>query len=98
MNDELQAMISEMPVLESFNLSNNGITDAGLAVISGFSNLETINLYGNPAITDAGLADLRRLESLASVYLWGTAVTDAGIASLQSSLDGINVQGQALPR
>jgi len=98
MNDELLAMISDMPVLESLNLSNNGITDEGLALVSGFSNLETINLYGNPAITDAGLADLRGLESLASVYLWGTAVTDAGIASLQSSLDGINVQGQALPR
>ncbi len=98
MNDELLAMISDMPVLESLNLSNNGITDEGLAMVSGFSNLETINLYGNPAITDAGLSDLQGLESLASVYLWGTAVTDAGIASLQSSLDGINVQGQALPR
>ena len=98
MNDDLLALIADMSVLENLNLSNNGITDAGLALVSGFSKLETLNLYGNPAISDAGLASLDGLENLAAVYLWGTAVTEEGIASLQSSLDGIDVQGQALPR
>jgi len=98
MNDQLLALLADMPALETLNLSNNGITDAGMASVAEFTSLKTLNLYGNTAVTDAGLESLSGLEKLETVYLWGTAVTEGGAAFLQSSLGGIDVQSQSLPR
>ncbi len=98
LNDELLNVIADMPVLETLNLSNNGITDAGLNQIAGFQALRTLNLYGNPAISDVGLEKLTSLSKLESVYLWGTAASEQGTTSLQASMPGITIIGQALPR
>ena len=52
LNDDLLAVITDMPVLEILNLSNNGITDAGLDHTGRFPEPAVLNLYGNSAITD----------------------------------------------
>lgn len=98
LNDELLAVITDMPVLETLNLGNNGITDAGLDTLAGFENLQVLNLYGNSAITAAGLEKLTSLESLSTIYLWGTSISEEALPSLKASMPGIKVYGQALPR
>jgi len=98
LNDELLTVITDMPVLETLNLSNNGITNVGLDTLAGFENLKVLNLYGNSAITDAGLEKLTSLESLAAIYLWGTSISEEALLTLQASMPGIEVYGQALPR
>ena len=98
LNDDLLAVITDMPVLEILNLSNNGITDAGLDTLAGFENLQVLNLYGNSAITDGGLEKLVSLVNLETLYLWGTAVSEAGLMGLQASMVDLEIYAQALPR
>lgn len=98
LNDELLAVLTDMPVLKNLNLSNNGITDAGLDTLAGFKNLNVLNLYGNSAITAAGLEKLTSLESLAVIYLWGTSISEEAMLSLQTSRPDLEIHGQALPR
>ncbi len=76
LNDDLLGLLGDMPALEKLNISNNGITDAGLSTLAGYTELKVLNLYGNPAITDSGIESLARLENLESLYTWGTAVTE----------------------
>jgi hypothetical protein len=55
-----------------------GVTDAGLANLSGLSQLQKLELPG-AQITDAGLACLADLQSLRLLSLAGTPVGDAGM-------------------
>jgi internalin A len=42
-------------------------------------------------VTDAGLKELSGLKSLQSVVLFGTKVTDAGVAELQKALPACRI-------
>jgi Leucine-rich repeat (LRR) protein len=57
---------------------NSRVTDAGLANLTGLSQLKFIQLEGTPT-TDAGLAHLADLPSLRVLFLGRTAVSDAGM-------------------
>ena len=59
--------------LTSLRLSNNNLTDAGVAALTGLQNLEVLNLYGNESISDASLDALVQLGNLRAIYLWNTA-------------------------
>ena len=63
------------------SLSGSKVTDAGMATIAQFKDLEYLGL-AQTAITDAGLAHLSGLEKLSYLDLTGTAVTDAGLVHL----------------
>ncbi len=78
--------------LKQLRLSNNALTDAGVAVLTDLDNLEVLNLYGNPGISDASLESLLALESLQSVYLWGTAVNAQAAARLREQRPELEVQ------
>jgi RNA polymerase sigma factor (sigma-70 family) len=58
------------------------VTDAGLAELREFKNLESLELAGTK-VTDAGLAELKQLPRLQTLSLWGTAVTDASLTRLK---------------
>ena len=63
------------------SLAGTGITNAGLAHLSGLKNLALFHLE-RTAVTDEGLAALKDLGELQYLNLYGTKVTDKGLASL----------------
>ena len=65
----------------------SGITDAGLAKLTGMKQLETLFLEG-ASITDAGIVHLKSLPSLRELSLWSTQISDAGLYQL-SSMDSL---------
>jgi hypothetical protein len=66
------------------DLARSQVTDAGLAVIAKFKNLERLHLE-NTKITDAGVASLATLTTLEYLNLYGTKTTDAGISKLATA-------------
>ncbi|MEZ0385477.1 MAG: c-type cytochrome domain-containing protein, partial [Verrucomicrobium sp.] len=78
---ELGLLAPVTPHLLWVDLSRTKVTDAGLAMVAGMSNLERLHLE-NTTITDAGLDHLAKLGKLEYLNLYGTKVTDAGLAKL----------------
>jgi hypothetical protein len=65
-----------------------GISDAGLAHISGLRHLKSLsisNVYrrGGPTITDAGMVSLSRLSRLETLSLHNRGIRGPGLAQLQ---------------
>ena len=77
----LEELVSIAEQIVHLNLSGMNITDADMALITGFPNLRQLNLNYTP-ITDKGLKDISKLKDLESIMLSGTGVTTAGIAKL----------------
>ena len=84
----------EGQAVRSLNLYGTKITDAGLAHLTGLSDLQTLNL-NDTAIGDAGLESLRGLPRLRELSLFHTRITDAGLAHLKGmvSLQILTVSG-----
>jgi hypothetical protein len=59
-----------------------GVTDAGLAVVENFKDLEEFGLCG-ARITDEGLAHLAPLKKLKVLYLEDTGITGSGMGHLK---------------
>jgi len=66
------------------DLARSQVTDAGLAVIARFKNLERLHLE-NTKVSDAGVAALASLTTLEYLNLYGTKTTDAGISKLATA-------------
>jgi Leucine-rich repeat (LRR) protein len=60
----------------------SGITDAGLANLKDFKQLQQLDLQGD-RFTDAGLAHLKNLTELRRLELMGEKFSDAGLAPLK---------------
>jgi mono/diheme cytochrome c family protein/YHS domain-containing protein len=78
---QVGALAPLAPALVWLNLARTKVSDAGLAVVAGMSQLRRLNL-ANTAITDAGLGHLAGLSHLEVLNLYGTKVTDAGLQQL----------------
>jgi hypothetical protein len=79
------ATLSNLPDIEVLELGNNpGITDAGLAHLSGLANLKTLYLYGT-SVRGPGIGVVATLPKLEALSLQGTPVTDRGILQLKNS-------------
>lgn len=66
------------------DLGRSQITDAGVATLAKFANLERLHLE-NTKVTDAGIAQLAALKNLEYLNLYGTKVSDTGIAKLEAN-------------
>lgn len=64
-----------------FDLGGSGVTNKGLAALSGMKRLTRLRLE-NTAVTDGGLPALQDLPDLQSLSLYGCSVTDAGVEGL----------------
>lgn len=82
LRDEHVAAIGGPKHLRALALSGR-ITDAALARLDRFPELEELDLWGT-RITDDGLAAIRALKRLRSVNLTNTNVTPAGVPSLRA--------------
>jgi internalin A len=73
--------------LQSLNLHDTKVTDAGLKELAGMKNLRKLNLSGcrsddRAKVTDAGLKELAGHKNLQWLDLSYTQVTDAGLKEL----------------
>lgn len=81
------AKLASNPWLVSLDLYRVDVTDADVISIASMSQLEWLNLSGNPKITDTGIAHLARCTRLRYLDLDGTRVTPAGIAALSDCIN-----------
>ena len=79
-----------MTELDDLDLTNNRITDAGLANLTGLIHLSSLRL-GATKVTDAGLVHLKGLHALELLDL-NAAVTDAGVRGLEEALPKCKVR------
>lgn len=65
--------------LRVFNMPDSRLTDNGLAVIGGMTQLENLVIPSHQNITDAGVAKLSNLKGLMLLNLTRTNITDASM-------------------
>ena len=65
-----------------FHLQGEELTDAGLAHLSGLTNLTNLHL-GGTQVTDAGLEKLKDLSSLRRLHLENTTLNGTGLVHLK---------------
>jgi Leucine-rich repeat (LRR) protein len=81
--DEDLLHVRRLRRLEGLDVRGSGrITDAGLARLSGLSNLRGLDLSETP-VTDAGMAHLGGLTGLVELNRDDTAITDAGLVHIR---------------
>jgi hypothetical protein len=68
--------------LQTLDLSDTGVTDAGLKHLAGLTALQELILW-TAGVTDAGLKELKGLKDLRVLALRGPQVTDAGLVHLK---------------
>lgn len=83
-NDEDLAVLAALSSLNSLEIADAPITDAGLAHLRGLTGLGLLYLSGTQ-ITDAGLAQLRDLRRLEFLNLSRTRLTGSGLKELSGS-------------
>ena len=82
--------LSELPDLNTLDLSLTHITDQGMQEIRGLSGVTDLNLYYAEYVTDEGVAAIKDWKKLRRLNLHGTKVSDtalehiAGITPLES--------------
>lgn len=79
---DIQLLLPLKKQLVWLKLSDTKITDAAIAVIGQFTNLNRLQL-DSTGITDKGLANMSGLTQLQSLNLVGTKITAAGLMALK---------------
>jgi hypothetical protein len=80
-----------MPNARTVRLDGTALTDAGIiAVLSRTLDAETVNLVNTPA-TDAVFAMLAKLPHLQRAYLFGSKVSEQGVAAFRKSRPGVEI-------
>lgn len=93
--NETALNLTALSGLETLNLIFTDLRDRDLAGLAHLSRLELLTIFGE--ISDAGLAPLTGLRQLRFLELYGSRLTDEGLAFLSanfSSLEGLTVSGR----
>lgn len=86
--DEQLAMLKPvLPAMSSLDLSHTSVTDEGVRLLAGATNLKSLRLAGT-SLSDVSLETLSGLRNLESLNLYGTQVTGQGVMML-ASLEGL---------
>lgn len=94
-DDEMARFSVECSSIESLELSGLKFTDAGLAHVARFKQLNQLVL-SNTSVTDAGLMHLRDLD-LSTLHLQDTAVTGSGLANVRrAALTELDLEGSPI--
>jgi hypothetical protein len=81
-DDELMVHVGSLRRIESLTMwTCEGVSDAGLAELSGLKRLKRLHLPGQ-RVTDAGFAHLSGLTSLEALLISEAPITEAGLAHL----------------
>jgi hypothetical protein len=73
------------------DLTDSGITDAGLAHLKNLPKLEWLRLDGTE-VTDAGLEHIKGMPQLRLIHLYATHVTERGVADLRKALPNLEIR------
>ncbi len=73
--DQLQELLSVAEQVTWLDVSNSGITDDHIDVLTEFVNLTRLNLHSNP-VSDIGIRKLKALPHLEILNLYKTAISD----------------------
>ena len=84
-------LLGGMTGLEYLSLESTKATDADVAHLAVLAKLTHLDLGYNPGVTDAGLKHLTGLRRLTGLLLYGTQVTDDGVAGLKGMLPKLMV-------
>lgn len=74
--------LKALPALEQLDLSRQPVTAESIRSLRGMQALKELRLGLAVKIDDAAVAELSALPSLRRVYVYGTAITPAGLAKL----------------
>jgi hypothetical protein len=80
---EIVANLTEVQILD---LTDAGVTDAGLKHLVRLGRLKELILHDNKGISDASLDSLSELKELRELDLYGTSISGAGVRRLQKTL------------
>lgn len=81
--DEHLELLRGQTKIHTLLANNSGITDEGLAPLSGFKSLRWLELSDSPYITAAGMEHLSDLPHLERVMLRRTKISDEGLIHLR---------------
>lgn len=81
--DNALAHVGQLERLETLSVVGVAVSDAGLAHLSGLTDLKSLMLRNCPGWSDAGLVHLEPMVGLKSLFLDHGKVTDAGLAHLR---------------
>jgi hypothetical protein len=83
---------SPQRLLIGVDLCDTQVTDAGLVLLKGLTQLQSLDLSGTE-VTDAGLEHLKGLTQLHTLELMGTKITNAGLEHLEglTQLQGLDL-------
>ncbi len=95
--EEMQK-IAKLQTLMYFRITNAGLTDEGLRLMTQNRSLQEVSINENSLVTDAGLKHLKDLKWLVHLRINGVQLTDAGIKSIEglSRLETLQVGGTQL--
>lgn len=71
------------------------ISDAGLANVSGLTELELLTIENSEGITDNGLKHLSHLHKLLALTCYGTSATPQGFDGLRAALPNCSIDANA---
>jgi hypothetical protein len=83
-NDAALKILAGMPAIEAFGTNGAGLTDAGVATLATFKNLQSLTFFHpGGGFTGTGLAALAVLPNLNNLTVAGSPnLTDAGLAAI----------------
>ncbi len=86
-DDRCAVMLGGFCELESLEIQNSVMTDAGLTQLSNLRDLKFLQIGGH--FTDAGLESLRRMKSLQRLYISSPYITEQGLAGLADQIPSL---------
>ncbi len=89
-SDRVLDYVAGLTHLKTLTLTNNRITDEGLAKLANLTELESLDI-DNTRVTDRGLMALKGLKNLKILRVQDTKVTREGVAAFQRIMPNVEV-------
>ncbi|SHK68106.1 Uncharacterized membrane protein [Reichenbachiella agariperforans] len=83
-------ILSDMPVLQHLDLSQNTISDSGIQSLQHLPQLKCLNLYATQ-VTTLTIEHVAAWPQLSTVYIWQTNIDKESLASLRETHQNINL-------
>jgi hypothetical protein len=85
------AYFAGLKKLRVFNMPDSRLTDKGLAVIGGMTQLENLVIPSHPNITDASVPYLKQMTGLQRLDIQGKGITQQGFSELKLALPNTTI-------